>query len=33
MTNSQEITVDDAIGMGLTAEEFERVCAHMGRSA
>ena len=31
MTNSKEITVDDAIGMGLTAEEFERVCAHMGR--
>lgn len=31
MTNSQEITVDDAIGMGLTAEEFDRVCAHMGR--
>ncbi len=30
-TTSTEMTVDDAMGMGLTAEEFDRVCAHMGR--
>lgn len=27
----QQTTVDDAKGMGLTADEFERVCGHMGR--
>ena len=33
MTNAtQKITVEDAKGMGLTAEEFDRVCAHMGRT-
>jgi phosphoribosylformylglycinamidine synthase len=26
-----EVTIDDAAGMGLTSEEFERICAHMGR--
>ena len=25
------MTVEDAMGMGLTAEEFDRICAHMGR--
>lgn len=28
---SQKMSVDDAAGMGLTADEFERVCHHMGR--
>ena len=33
MTNAtQKITVEDAKGMGLTDEEFDRVCAHMGRT-
>lgn len=32
MTTSQvEMTVEDAMGMGLTAEEFDRIIAHMGR--
>ena len=30
--SSEEITADDAIGMGLTPDEFDRVCAHMGRT-
>ena len=27
----QEMTLDDATGMGLSADEFDRICAHMGR--
>ncbi len=27
-----EMTVEDAMGMGLTPEEFDRVCNHMGRT-
>ena len=25
------VSLDDALGMGLTAEEFDRICDHMGR--
>ena len=32
MTNHNPIvTCEDALGMGLTAEEFDRICDHMGR--
>jgi phosphoribosylformylglycinamidine synthase len=32
MMTARGMTVDDANGMGLTADEFKRVCAHMGRT-
>ena len=33
MTNHNPLTtLDDALGMGLTSEEFDRVCEHMGRT-
>ena len=30
--NNPIVTLDDALGMGLTAEEFDRICDHMGRT-